>query len=58
MSIYLVKNERNEELIAYTDPQRAEYLAEQLQSATLKPYSVVELVVDGEALKLSACGGR
>lgn len=49
MSIYLVKNERNEEVIAYTDLQRAEYLAEQLQSATLKPYSVVELVVDGEA---------
>ncbi len=46
MSIYLVKNERNEEVAAYTDPQPAVYVAEQLQSATLQHYRVEELVVD------------
>lgn len=46
MSIYIVKNERNEEVAAYTEPRSAEYVAEQLQSATLQQYTVEELVVD------------
>ncbi len=46
MSIYIVKNERNEEVAAYTEPKPAEYIAEQLQSATLQRYRVEELVVD------------
>lgn len=46
MSIYLVKNERDEEVSAYTDPTKAEYLAEQLETATLQHYSVEELALD------------
>ncbi len=46
MSIYIVKNERNEEVAAYTEPSPAEYIAEQLRTATLQPYTVEELVVD------------
>ena len=46
MSIYIVKNERHEEVAAYTDPQPAKHIAEQLQSATLQHYSVEEVVVD------------
>jgi hypothetical protein len=57
MYIYIVKNERHEEVAAYTDPKKAEYLAERLQSATLMDYSIEvllvyieELVVDTEEL--------
>ncbi len=46
MSLYLVKNERNEEVSAYTTPQRAERLAEQLETATFQRYVVEELIVD------------
>lgn len=45
MSIYIVKNEHNEEVSAYTDPQRAKDNAEQLQSIFSQPYSVEELIV-------------
>lgn len=44
MSIYIVKNERNEEVSAYTDLQRAKYFAEQLQSQFFQHYSVEELI--------------
>lgn len=46
MSIYLVKNEIDEEVTAYTDLQLAEYLAEQLQADTRQQYHVEELIVD------------
>lgn len=46
MTIYIVKNERNEEVAAYTSPQPAESIAEELRSATLQHYSVEELVVE------------
>ncbi len=46
MSIYLVKNERNEEVAAFTDPQPAKSIAEELQSATFQLYHVEELVLD------------
>lgn len=48
MSIYLVKNELNEEVSAYTDLQRAKDLAEQLQSATFERYCVEEVVLDSQ----------
>jgi hypothetical protein len=44
MSIYIVKNERNEEISAYTDLQWAKSIAEQLQSTFSRHYSVEELV--------------
>ncbi|OIQ88231.1 hypothetical protein GALL_298830 [mine drainage metagenome] len=44
MSIYIVKNERNEEISAYTDLQWAKYMAEQLQSTFARHFSVEELV--------------
>lgn len=46
MSIYLVMNEIDEEVTAYTDLQQAEYLAEQLQADTRQQYHVEELIVD------------
>ncbi len=46
MTIYIVKNERDEEVAAYTNPQPAESIAEQLQAATLQRYCVEKLVVD------------
>lgn len=48
MTIYIVRNERNEEVSAYTDLQRASYLAEELQDVTLRPHSVEELDFDSE----------
>lgn len=44
MTIYIVKNERNEEVAAFTDFQRAKYLAGQLQSMFAHHYKVEELV--------------
>lgn len=46
MSIYIVKNERNEEVTAYTDAERANYIAEQLESATLQSYSIEKVEVE------------
>ena len=45
MSIYIVKNERNEEMFAYTDLNWAKYIAEQLQSTFAHHYRVEELVL-------------
>lgn len=44
MSIYVVKNERNEEVSSYTDRQRAKYFAEQLQFQFFQQYRVEELI--------------
>ncbi len=46
MTIYIVRNERDEEVAAYTSPKPAESIAAELQSATLQPYSVEKLVVE------------
>lgn len=43
MSIFIVKNERNEEISAYSNLQPAEDIAEQLRTATFQNYTVVEL---------------
>jgi hypothetical protein len=43
MSIYIVKNERNVEVSAYTDLHRAEIFAEELQSLVNEHYRVEEL---------------
>lgn len=43
MAIYIVKNELDEEVSAYTHLQQAEDMAEQLRSATFQRYSVEEL---------------
>ena len=48
MTLYIVKNERNEEVSAYTDIQRAMYLAEQLQSEFFQDYRVEELSSESE----------
>lgn len=42
MSIYIIKNEQNEEVSAYTDLHRAKDLAEQLESDT-HHYCIEEL---------------
>lgn len=44
MSIYIVKNERNEEVSAYTDLHRAKFFAEQLQFLFARHYCVEELI--------------
>ncbi len=44
MSIYIVKNEQNEEISAYTSLQRAKFVADQLQSEFLHRYIVEELI--------------
>jgi hypothetical protein len=46
MSIFIVRNEFDEEVTAYTDHQQAEYLAEQLQADTRQQYRVEELIVE------------
>lgn len=46
MSIYIVRNERNEEVSAYTNRQEAESLAVVLETATFHQHSIEELVVD------------
>jgi hypothetical protein len=46
MSIYIVKNERNEEISSYTDQQRARFFAEQLQSLFGRLYRVEVLTRD------------
>ncbi|GEM_PF-2408528 len=43
MSIYILKNERNEEVSAYTDINRAKDVAKQLETVTTQHYSVEEL---------------
>jgi hypothetical protein len=45
MSIYIVRNERNEEVSAYTNKQQAESLAVDLETATFHQHSIEELVV-------------
>jgi hypothetical protein len=52
MSIYIVKNERNEEVSAYTDPQRAKDDAEQFQSLFSQQFSVEELILDASSLNV------
>ena len=46
MSIYIVRNERDEEVSAYTDKQRAESMAVELETATYHEHSVEELVMN------------
>lgn len=41
--IYVVRNRHNEEVAAYTDPQKAQSIADELQSTTLQQFSVEEL---------------
>lgn len=53
MSIYIVKNERNEEVSSYTDAQRAKDSAEQFQSIFSQEFSVEELIVDANSLSAS-----
>lgn len=44
MSIYIVKNEHNEEVSAYTNLHRAECFAEQLEYLDAGHYCVEELI--------------
>ena len=46
MAIYIVKNELDAEVVAYTNRQQADHLAEYLQSATHERYTVEELLID------------
>ncbi len=46
MIIYIVKNERDEEVAAYTDQQHARLFAEQFEEATFQQCNVEELVCD------------
>ena len=48
MSIYLVINERNEEVSAYSNMQRAESTAIELETATEHQYHVEELFVNDD----------
>jgi len=45
MSIYIVRNERNEEVSAYTNKQRAESIVVELEIATFHQHSIEELDV-------------
>ena len=47
MLIYIVKNEQNEEISAYTSLQRAKFVADQLQSEFFHRYIVEELACAG-----------
>lgn len=49
MTIYIVRNERNEEVSAFTDQYRAEHLAELLQSDSFRRYTVEELCGTSES---------
>jgi len=40
MSIYIVKNDRDEEISSYTDEQRARFFADQLQALFGRLYRV------------------
>ena len=53
MSIYIVRNELNEEVSAYTDPQRAKDNAEQFQYIFDQHFSVEELIVDSSPSNVS-----
>lgn len=46
MIIYIVKNDRDEEVAAYTDQQHARVFVEQFEEATFRQYNVEELVCD------------
>jgi len=48
MTIYVVKNERNEEVSSYTDLKRAKYFAEQLQFLFFQHYRIEELVCESK----------
>ena len=48
MSIYIIRNERDEEVSAYTDKQRAENIAVELETATHHQYGVEELVMNDD----------
>lgn len=43
MTIYIVKNERDEEVAAYTNQQHARLIAEQFEEFTFRRYTVEEL---------------
>lgn len=44
MTIYIVKNQNDEEISAYSHLKQAEEIAEQLREATFQQYIVEELV--------------
>ena len=46
MSIYIVRNERHEEVSAYTNRREAESIAVELEVATFHQHSIEELNVD------------
>ena len=48
MSICIVRNERNEEVSAYTNKQRAESIAVELEAATFHQHSIEELAADDD----------
>lgn len=48
MNIYVVKNERNEEVAAYTDAQHAKKIAAEFEQATVHRYHVEELRCEDE----------
>ena len=47
MTLYIIKNEQNEEISAYTNLQRAKYMSEELSILSYQIYRVEELVVEG-----------
>jgi hypothetical protein len=49
MNIYIVKNERDEEVAAYTDAQHAKLIAAEFELATLQRYRVEELLCELDA---------
>jgi hypothetical protein len=46
MTIYIIRNNRKEEVAAYTDKQRASLIAEELEDASLDRYYVEELICE------------
>ena len=46
MTIYIVKNERKEEVAAYTIYERAKYMADYFQSLLFKRFSVETIEVN------------
>lgn len=48
MNIYVVKNERNEEVAAYTDAQHAKRVAAEFEQATVRRHHVETLKCETE----------
>ena len=49
MTLYLIKNEQNEEISAYTNLQRAQHMTEELNILSSQVYRVEVLIAESQA---------